>query len=64
LGGAVIVPDSKLSLSFNLATYRGEQGFSGAVVGRVSRRVYVSAGVAGSTAKGSTGARVGISFGL
>jgi trimeric autotransporter adhesin len=30
----------------------------------VSRRVYISGGVAGSTVKGSTGGRVGVAFGF
>jgi hypothetical protein len=64
LGGTMVVPDSSISVSFNAATYRGEQGFSGTVAARVAPRVYVSAGVAGSSAKGSTGGRVGIAFGL
>src|SRR5690606_19525539 len=59
LGGTMVVPDSALSVNFNLATYRGEQGFSGTVAARVAPRVYVSAGIAGSTAKKSTGGRVG-----
>lgn len=64
LGGTMIVPDSTVSMSFNLATYRGQQGFSGSLVGRVSPRIYVNAGVAASTVRGSTTGRVGISFGL
>lgn len=64
LGGTMVVPDSAVSISFNLATYRGEQGFSGSVVGRLSPKVYVNAGVGGSTQRGSTAGRVGISFGL
>lgn len=64
LGGTMIVPDSGVSMSFNLATYRGEQGFSGAVVVRAAPRVYVSGGFAGSTVKGSTGGRVGVAFGF
>jgi hypothetical protein len=64
LGGTMIVPDSNISMSFNLATYRGQQGFSGSVVGRVSPKVYINAGVGGSTVRGSTAGRVGISFGL
>jgi trimeric autotransporter adhesin len=64
LGGAVIVPDSNVSMSFNLSTYRGQQGFSGSVIGRVSEKVYVSGGFAGSTVKGSTGGRVGVTFGF
>jgi hypothetical protein len=64
LGGTMIVPDSAVSMSFNLATYRGQQGFAGSVVGRLSQRIYVNAGVAGSTMRGSTTGRVGISFGL
>lgn len=64
LGGTMIVPDSIVSMSFNLATYRGEQGFSGAVVVRASPRLYVSGGFAGSTVRGSTGGRVGLAFGF
>lgn len=64
LGGTMVVPESNVSLSFNLATYRGEQGFSGAVVGRVAPKIYVNAGVGGSTVRKSTAGRVGISFGL
>ena len=64
LGGTTILPDKVLSISFNLATFRGQQGFSGSMVARVSERVYVSAGVAGSTVGGSTVGRVGVTFGL
>lgn len=64
LGGTTIVPDSNVSVSFNLATYRGEQGFSGAVVVRAAPRVYLNGGFAGSTVKGSTGGRVGVAFGF
>ncbi len=64
MGGAVIVPDATVSMSFNLATYRGEQGFSGSVIGKVAPKVYISGGFAGSTVKGSTGGRVGITFGM
>ena len=41
MGGAVIVPDSNVSMSFNLATYRGEQGFSGSIIGRVAPKMYI-----------------------
>lgn len=64
LGGTMVVPDSALSVSFNLATYRGEQGFSGSLVGRLAPKVYVNAGFGASTVRGSTAGRVGISFGL
>jgi hypothetical protein len=64
LGGTMVVPDSNVSLSFNLATYRGQQGFSGAVVGRIAPKIYVNAGIGGSTVRKSTAGRVGISFGL
>ncbi|MGB6185459.1 MAG: hypothetical protein WBF65_10110, partial [Sphingopyxis granuli] len=64
MGGTMIVPDSNVSVSFNLATYQGEQGFSGAAVVRLTPRVYVSGGFAGSTVKGTTGGRVGIAFGF
>ena len=64
LGGAVIVPDSNVSVNFNLSTYRGQQGFSASFAGRVAPKTYITAGVAGSTVKGSTGARVGVAFGF
>lgn len=64
MGGTMIVPDSTVSVSFNLATYQGEQGFSGAAVVRLTPRVYVSGGFAGSTVKGTTGGRVGVAFGF
>lgn len=63
LGGTVIPPDASFSLSVNLATYRGEQGFSAAAVARLDDRVWLSGGIAGSTVKGSTGGRVGVTFG-
>jgi hypothetical protein len=62
LGGTVMPPDANFAISFNLATYRSEQGFSGSAVARVTDRVWVSGGVAGSTVKGSTGARAGVTF--
>lgn len=64
LGGTMIVPDSQVSASFNLSTYRGQQGFSGAIAVRAAQRVYLSGGIAGSTVKGSTGGRVGVAFGF
>ena len=64
LGGAMVVPDSRLSVSFNVASYRDEQGFSGNVVWRAAPRVYVNGGFAGSTVGGTTGGRVGIAFGF
>ena len=63
MGGTVMPPDSTFAISFNLATYRGEQGFSGAAVAKVTERVWLSGGIAGSTVKGSTGGRVGVTFG-
>ena len=62
LGGTIIPSDAHFALSFNLATYRGQQGFSGSAVIRVSEKVYFNAGVAGSTVKGSTGGRAGVTF--
>lgn len=64
LGGTMIVPDSNVSVNFNLATYRGEQGFAGTVAARVAPRIYVSGGFVGSTAKGSNGGRVGVAIGF
>ena len=62
MGGTIMPADAKFAVSFNLATYRGEQGFSGAATVRVSDHVYVSGGFAGSTVKGSTGARAGMTL--
>lgn len=60
----MIVPDSNISVSVNASTYRGEQGFAGSVAARVAERVYVSGGITGSTAKNSTGGRVGVAVGF
>jgi hypothetical protein len=64
LGGTTIAPDSTWSMSFNLSTYEGEQGFSSSVVGRMTDTIYLSAGIAGSTVGGTTGGRVGVTFGF
>ena len=63
LGGTLLPPNSNFAVSFNLANYRGQQGFSGAAVARVTDKVWVSGGIAGSTVKGSTGSRVGVTSG-
>ncbi|OBX19896.1 hypothetical protein A9995_04925 [Erythrobacter sp. QSSC1-22B] len=60
----MIVPDSTASVSMNASTYRGEQGFAGTVTARVAPKLYLSEGFAGSTARDSTGGRVGLAFGL
>jgi hypothetical protein len=62
MGGTVMPAGATMSVSFNLATYRGQQGFSAAGVAKASQRLYIEAGVAGSTVRGSTGARVGMTF--
>lgn len=62
MGGTIMPSDAKLAISFNLSTYRGEQGFSTAVTAKASDHVYFNAGFAGSTVKGSTGARVGMTL--
>jgi trimeric autotransporter adhesin len=64
LGGMMVVPDSNVSINFNLSTYRGQQGFAGGIVARVAPKVYISGGIAGSSVQGSTGGRIGIAFGL
>lgn len=63
IGNAFLPEGQSVAISFNLATYRGEQGFSGAVVARVNDHVWVSGGFAGSTIRGSAGGRAGITFG-
>jgi autotransporter adhesin len=64
LGETMIVPGKNVSLNFNLATYRGEQGFAGTIAARVAPKVYVSGGSAGSSVKGSSGRRVGLAIGF
>ena len=54
MGGTVMPADAKFAMSFNLATYRGEQGFSASAVVRASNHVYFQGGIAGSSVKGST----------
>ena len=63
LGGTMMPPDTNVALSANVATFRGEQGFSVSGVARVGRKVWINGGIAGSTAKGSTGARAGATIG-
>ncbi len=63
-GGTMVVPDSTFSMSLNAATYNGQQGFSGSLTARLSEKVYVSGGIAGSTARNTTGGRVGVAFGF
>ena len=63
MGGTLLPPNSTIAVSFNLSTYRGQQGFSAAAVARVTDNVWVSGGFAGSTVKGSSGGRVGVTFG-
>jgi trimeric autotransporter adhesin len=63
LGNAFLPEGKNIAMSFNLATYRGEQGFSGSIVARVNNNVYFSGGFAGSSVKGSTGGRAGVTFG-
>lgn len=63
MGGTIIPADASGAISFNLATYRGQQGFSGVLVQRIAPKVYFNLGVAGSTVKGSTGGRMGVTIG-
>ena len=51
-GGMMVVPDSPVTFNFNLATYCGEQGVAGGLVGRDAPKIYINGG------------RVGIAFGL
>ncbi|WP_221184847.1 YadA-like family protein, partial [Sphingomicrobium lutaoense] len=64
LGGMMVVPDSDVSLSANISTYRGETGFAAGLVARVAPRIYVSGGYAGSSEGGSNGGRVGVAIGF
>ncbi|MEA3060369.1 MAG: trimeric autotransporter adhesin, partial [Sphingomonadales bacterium] len=63
LGGTIMPPDSTIAVSFNLATYRGQQGFSASGVARLAPHVWANAGIAGSTVRGSTGGRAGVTLG-
>ncbi|NNC46811.1 MAG: hypothetical protein HKO13_00040 [Sphingomonas sp.] len=64
LGGMMIVPDSDVSLSGNVSTYRGETGFAAGLTARIAPKTYVSAGYAGSSEGGSNGGRVGVAIGF
>ncbi|WP_108791350.1 YadA-like family protein [Erythrobacter sp. Alg231-14] len=64
LSGTTIIPDKDVSMSFNLANFDGEQGFSTSIVTRITDEVYISGGVTGSTVRGTTAGRVGLSFGF
>ncbi len=64
MSGTMIVPDSTWSMSFNLSSFNGEQGFSTSVVGRLTDNIYLSGSVAGSTVKSTTGGRIGLAIGF
>jgi hypothetical protein len=64
LSGTTIVPEKDWSMSFNLAIFEGEQGFSTSLVGRVTESLYISGGITGSTVGGTTSGRVGFTFGF
>lgn len=59
LGGTMMPPDATFAISVNGSRFAGETGYSASVAGRISRRIWVNAGFAGSTAKRSTGGRAG-----
>jgi trimeric autotransporter adhesin len=63
MGGTIIPADANGAISFNLSTYRGQQGFAGVIVQRLSDKVYANVGISGSTVKKSTGGRVGVTIG-
>lgn len=63
LGGTLVPPDTTFSVSFNVSTFAGERGYSGSAVGRISKNVWLSGGIAGSTVKKTTGGRAGVTFG-
>jgi trimeric autotransporter adhesin len=64
LGGVGIVPGKAISVSGNVSTYRGEQGFAASLAARVSDSFYLTGGVAASTEKGSATGRVGFMAGF
>ena len=62
-----IIPSTSLDttpLACGILSAATEQGLAGSVVAKAAPAVYFSGGVAGSTAKGSTGGRVSVAFGL
>ncbi len=63
MGGTLMPPDMNVALSFNMATYNGQQGFSGSVVAKVAPNIWLNVGAAAGTAKGSEGGRAGVTFG-
>ena len=64
MGQAKIVPDANVSMTMAAATYKGEQGFSASLTGRVAEKVYVSAGISGNTGDSSIGGAVSATFGF
>lgn len=62
MSGAILPPDANIALTLNLSSYRGEQGFAGALNMRATDRIYFNAALAGSSVSGSTGGRVGMTF--
>lgn len=62
MGGTIMPPDAKVAVSFNLATYRKQQGVSVSGVAKVGRHVYASGAFAGSTVRGSNAGRVGMTL--
>uniref|UniRef100_UPI0024DECA5E hypothetical protein n=1 Tax=Parerythrobacter aestuarii TaxID=3020909 RepID=UPI0024DECA5E len=64
MGQAKIVPDAKVSVTVAGATYKGEQGYSASLTGKVGEKVYVSAGISGNTGDSSVGGAVSATFGF
>jgi hypothetical protein len=64
LGSAIALPDKRLTLAGNIATYRGEQGFAATLTGRMSENFAIGAGVAGNSGDGAVVAQAGFAIGF
>ncbi|MFM7028397.1 MAG: YadA-like family protein [Chakrabartia sp.] len=64
LGGSVILPDTKFSLSGNVGFYKGAQAVAMTAAARLAPNVYLTGAVGGGLNKnGSAGGRVGFAIG-
>ncbi|MEM6496442.1 MAG: hypothetical protein AAF709_06930, partial [Pseudomonadota bacterium] len=64
LGSNIILPNKDLTMSGNVTTFGGEQGFALSLTGRASESFALTAGVAGSTAEGDVIAQAGFALGF
>ena len=59
-----MLPNQTFSLSGNVATHGGEQGYAASFTGLVSENFALGAGIAGNTGDDEVTAQVGFAFGF